>query len=90
MIIDCDSCQVRGLACGDCVIGVLMGAPALGRRTSRSCRPARPSCSSTHRNNAHSPCSQIKAWCRDCDWWRRTPRRAHDDGDAGASIRDVG
>jgi hypothetical protein len=28
MIIDCDSCQVRGLACGDCVIGVLMGAPA--------------------------------------------------------------
>lgn len=28
MIIDCDSCQVRGAACGDCVIGVLMGAPA--------------------------------------------------------------
>ncbi len=30
MIIDCDSCQVRGLACGDCVIGVLMGAPDAG------------------------------------------------------------
>ena len=28
MIIDCDSCQVRGTACGDCVIGVLMGLPA--------------------------------------------------------------
>ncbi|WP_214405344.1 hypothetical protein [Pseudonocardia lacus] len=28
MIIDCDSCEVRGAACGDCVIGVLMGAPA--------------------------------------------------------------
>jgi hypothetical protein len=28
MIIDCDTCQVRGVACGDCVIGVLMGAPA--------------------------------------------------------------
>lgn len=28
MIIDCDTCQVRGAACGDCVIGVLMGAPA--------------------------------------------------------------
>lgn len=28
MIIDCDSCQVRGAACGDCVIGVLMGDPA--------------------------------------------------------------
>jgi hypothetical protein len=27
MIIDCDSCQVRGAACGDCVIGVVMGAP---------------------------------------------------------------
>jgi hypothetical protein len=27
MIIDCDTCQVRGAACGDCVIGVLMGIP---------------------------------------------------------------
>ncbi len=27
MIIDCDSCEVRGNACGDCVIGVLLGAP---------------------------------------------------------------
>ena len=27
MIIDCDTCQVRGAACGDCVIGVLMGVP---------------------------------------------------------------
>lgn len=25
--IDCDSCDVRGLACGDCVITVLLGAP---------------------------------------------------------------
>lgn len=28
MIIDCESCAVRGVACGDCVIGVLLGAPA--------------------------------------------------------------
>lgn len=28
MIIDCDSCAVRGQACGDCVIGVLLGPPA--------------------------------------------------------------
>jgi hypothetical protein len=28
MIIDCDSCDVRGAACGDCVIGVLLGVPA--------------------------------------------------------------
>ncbi len=27
MIIDCDTCEVRGSACGDCVIGVLLGAP---------------------------------------------------------------
>lgn len=25
--IDCDSCDVRGLACGDCVVMVLLGAP---------------------------------------------------------------
>jgi hypothetical protein len=28
MIIDCDGCAVRGTACGECVIGVLLGAPA--------------------------------------------------------------
>ena len=28
MIIECDSCEVRGHACGDCVIGVLLGTPA--------------------------------------------------------------
>jgi len=28
MIIDCESCDVRGAACGDCVIGVLLGAPS--------------------------------------------------------------
>lgn len=28
MIIDCECCEVRGIACGDCVIGVLLGAPA--------------------------------------------------------------
>ncbi|HEY2723306.1 MAG TPA: hypothetical protein VGI84_01345 [Pseudonocardiaceae bacterium] len=27
MIVDCDSCTVRGDACGDCVITVLLGAP---------------------------------------------------------------
>jgi hypothetical protein len=30
MLIDCDSCAVRGAACGDCVVTVLLGgAPAL-------------------------------------------------------------
>lgn len=27
MIIDCSSCSVRGAACSDCVISVLLGAP---------------------------------------------------------------
>ena len=27
MIIDCDTCTVRGAACGDCVVGVLLGPP---------------------------------------------------------------
>src|SRR3954471_3674755 len=31
MLIDCDACAVRGPACGDCVVTVLLGAPP-GRR----------------------------------------------------------
>jgi hypothetical protein len=27
MIIDCGICQVRGAACSDCVVSVLLGAP---------------------------------------------------------------
>lgn len=27
MIIDCDSCEVRGDACKECVVSVLLGAP---------------------------------------------------------------
>ncbi|MCE3555767.1 hypothetical protein LWC33_30530 [Pseudonocardia sp. RS11V-5] len=27
MIVDCDSCEVRGSSCGDCAIGVLLGMP---------------------------------------------------------------
>lgn len=30
MLIDCDSCQVRGIGCGDCVVSVLLGAPPSG------------------------------------------------------------
>lgn len=28
MLIDCDRCDARPSACGDCVIGVLLGAPS--------------------------------------------------------------
>jgi hypothetical protein len=27
MVVDCDSCEVRGNACQDCVVSVLLGAP---------------------------------------------------------------
>ena len=30
MIVDCDDCVVRGDACRDCVISVLLGAPPSG------------------------------------------------------------
>ena len=30
MLIDCDDCAMRDLACGDCVVTVLLDAPASG------------------------------------------------------------
>lgn len=32
MIIDCEGCAVRGDACGDCVVGVLLGVPEVPAR----------------------------------------------------------
>ena len=29
MIIDCDDCAVRGQACRDCVVSVLLGVPGM-------------------------------------------------------------
>jgi hypothetical protein len=41
MVIDCDRCEVRGRACGDCVVGVLLGMP--GVPAAREPEPGRPS-----------------------------------------------
>lgn len=30
MLIDCDSCKVRGIGCGDCVVSVILGGPPAG------------------------------------------------------------
>jgi hypothetical protein len=30
MLIECDTCAVRGPACHDCVVSVLLGAPSAG------------------------------------------------------------
>ena len=27
LVIDCDTCSVRGIGCGDCVVTVLLGGP---------------------------------------------------------------
>ncbi|MBA2322655.1 MAG: hypothetical protein H0V92_01075 [Pseudonocardiales bacterium] len=41
MIIDCDSCAVRGDACRDCVVGVFLGVP--GSVSERDVEPNLPS-----------------------------------------------
>jgi hypothetical protein len=30
VVIDCEGCTAKGLACGDCVVTVLLGAPPEG------------------------------------------------------------
>jgi hypothetical protein len=30
MLVDCDSCVVRGAACGGCLVSVVLGAPPAG------------------------------------------------------------
>ena len=30
LVIDCDTCRVRGIGCGDCVVTVLLGGPPSG------------------------------------------------------------
>jgi hypothetical protein len=39
MIVDCDRCEVRDIACGECVVGVLLGVPAVPRGGARPARP---------------------------------------------------
>ncbi len=36
MLIDCDRCEVRGLACSDCVVSVLLGTPEDGAELDRA------------------------------------------------------
>ena len=43
MLIDCERCAVRGPACGDCVVGVLLGVPVQAQRVPPKARDERPS-----------------------------------------------
>jgi hypothetical protein len=89
MIIDCDTCQVRGLACGDCVIGVLMGAPE-----SAGAAPDLPSGAPIVQLDA--PEQRALAVLADQGLVPRLrlvapdARRAHRDGDSPHQVRDVG
>ena len=40
MIIDCERCEVRDVACGECVVGVLLGLPGVPSREVPAGRPA--------------------------------------------------
>ncbi len=42
MLIDCDTCTVRGTGCTDCVVTVLLGAPPAERRTEPVLLPVPP------------------------------------------------
>lgn len=43
MVIDCDRCEVRGPACGECVVGVLLGVPEVPGRGPSGTTTGRPS-----------------------------------------------
>jgi len=36
MIVDCDGCAVRGPACSDCVVSVLLGMPSVRQEPARA------------------------------------------------------
>ena len=39
MIVDCNECAVRDLACGDCVVTVLLGEPSVRDRSATDVGP---------------------------------------------------
>ncbi len=100
MVIDCDRCEVRGLACGDCVIGVLLGVPGVPAKgsaeASDGAEPAagRPSGASAVQLDA--PEQRALAVLADQGLVPRlrlvaTPvRRVTGDGHDGEKVRDVG
>jgi hypothetical protein len=43
MVIDCERCTVRGDACQDCVVGVLLGVPGVAHGVTADRQAGRPS-----------------------------------------------
>ena len=99
-VIDCDRCEVRGLACGDCVVGVLLGVPGVPPRAAptgaEGAEPAggRPSGASSVQLDA--PEQRALAVLADQGLIPRlrlvsTPvPRVTDGGHGGDKVRDVG
>jgi hypothetical protein len=92
VIVDCDRCEVRGVACGDCVIGVLLDPPAR-RRPDDDCTKV-PSGASTVQLDA--PERRALAVLADqglvpgLRLVATDARRVTPDGDNERSVRDVG
>jgi hypothetical protein len=42
MVIDCDTCEVAGSACHDCVVSVLLGVPEVPARPAQQAQQAQP------------------------------------------------
>jgi len=97
MVIDCERCEVRGIACGDCVIGVLLGVPGVPPAVPdgpEEASAARPSGASAVQLDA--PEQRAIAVLADQGLVPRLRlvsapvRRVTDDGHEGEKIRDVG
>jgi hypothetical protein len=96
MIIDCDGCAVRGAACGDCVIGVLLGAPAPAAPADHAADDSADVPSGAPIVQLDAPERRALAVLADQGLVPRLrlvatePRRAPRDGGNGGAVRDAG
>ncbi len=96
MIVDCDSCEVRGNACGDCVIGVLLGLPGVPREGRDGSEPGVDGPSGASTVQLDAPERRALDVLADQGLVPRlrlvaaAPRRATRPGDAARQSRDAG
>jgi hypothetical protein len=96
MVIDCERCEVRGLACGDCVIGVLLGVPGVSSAAPDGAEPATARPSGASAVHLDAPEQRALAVLADQGLVPRLrlvsgpARRVTADGHDGEKVRDVG
>ncbi|SHH19271.1 hypothetical protein [Geodermatophilus nigrescens] len=80
MLIDCDSCTVRGTGCADCVVTVLLGAPPAELGTEPVLLPVPPVPAATTRatDDAAAPLAGVVVDLDDVE--RRAVRALADGG----------